>query len=817
MSRLASAYNYHMDNNETTHNATYAMSIEDDEADMPDDFEPATAAGATPGYPDDFSAAQARAADLRAEITRASVLYYQQDAPELSDAAYDSLVRELAALETRWPELIDDASPTQNIGSQPDTELFAPVTHATRMYSLDNAMDSAELTGWLERTLAATAELGVNRPSFVCELKIDGSSLALTYSGGMFVRAATRGDGTTGEDVTANALMIKDIPARLLPATADLSDRSAIESATQIALDLDLTPPTSDATAPTTANPTVEFRGEVYMPKASFERLNDEIAYQAGLANKTAKPFANPRNAAAGSLRQKDSQVTARRDLATFIYAVADDTALPVNSQWQLLNWLRQSGFSVNPHVRLCTTTDEVLSFCATAIQQRDQLPYEIDGVVVKLNDFELQRRLGFTAKAPRWAIAFKFPPEEKTTVLRNIMVQVGRTGVLTPVAEFDPVSVAGSTVARATLHNIDEIRRKDIRIGDTIIIRKAGDVIPEVLGAVLALRPAESVEWQMPTHCPSCGTEVSADADGPAIRCSNFDCPAQRLERLSHWVSRSAMDIDGMGTKIIERLLDANLVHDVSDFYRLNVDQLANLQATDRDEPDPGDPGAPTDLSDLSTPLAPGDLSTPLSPGDPSLSQPTHALGYLVAAKLVQQIAASKQRPLPRLLFGLGIRNVGKTVAEDLTRVFTSIDQLAGAGAEDLCQINGVGPVIAQSILQFFAEPRNRQLLSRLAEAGLNMGSDQPAQASDQPGTALPLAGLTFVLTGSLQSMTREQAESQLKALGARTSSSVSGKTSYVVAAENAGSKLTRAQELGIPVLDEAGLQEMLKSSPTA
>ncbi|MDR1185411.1 MAG: NAD-dependent DNA ligase LigA, partial [Coriobacteriales bacterium] len=498
-----------------------------------------------PSYED----AYARAEQLRQEIDHHSYLYYTLDEPTISDAAFDSLMRELQGLERQWPEIVVPTSPTQRVGGFVLGEAFESVAHAQRMYSLDNAMDLDELDVWLNRTRQAVSELSDLDNSeplvYVCELKIDGSSIALSYTGGELIRAATRGDGVTGEDVTANLRTVRDIPLRL-----------------RVLLPGDM-----------------EVRGEVYMPHASFERLNEAICAQAEQIGKVAHPFANPRNAAAGSLRQKDPHVTAERDLATFIYALADDEAVPAQGQWELLTWLRDAGFHVNPNVMRCTTEQEVHDFCAAAVEKREQLPYDIDGVVVKVDSFALQRTLGFTAKAPRWAIAFKFPPEEKTTLLRDIVVQVGRTGVLTPVAEFDPVLVAGSTVARATLHNLDEVRRKDVRVGDTIIIRKAGDVIPEVLGAVTSLRPANAEIWDMPRTCPSCASPVFRDTDGVAFRCDSAECPAQRLERLSHWVSRGALDIDGLGPKIIEKLIESGLVTDVADFYSLSVAQLAALE----------------------------------------------------------------------------------------------------------------------------------------------------------------------------------------------------------------------------------------------
>ena len=514
-----------------------------------------------PAIPDTLQAASARAEELRREIERHAYRYYALDAPEISDSAFDALVRELEALEAAFPVLVTPDSPTQRVGVAPSAQ-FAPVAHAVRMYSLDNAMDLDELETWLARVRGI---LGTRPCQFVCELKIDGSSLALTYEGGALARAATRGDGRTGEDVTANIRTVRDVPLRLRDATlttptlsqAGLFDPDPAETSA------------SDAQKPGVS---VEVRGEVYMPKASFERLNDEQ----DLAG--ASPFANPRNAAAGSVRQKDPAITASRDLATFMYAIADPRALGLARQSEVLAWLRDAGFRVNPDVIACADAEAVRTFCASALEKREELPYEIDGVVVKVDSLALQDELGYTSKAPRWAIAYKFPPEEKTTVLREIRVQVGRTGVLTPLAEFDPVTVSGSTIARATLHNEDEVHRKDVRVGDTIVVRKAGDVIPEVVGPVVGMRPEGATEWTAPTRCPSCGSPTWREPGEVAVRCTNVACPAQALTRLGHWASRGAADIDGMGVEIITRLTQTGALHDIADFYGLSAEGLAAL-----------------------------------------------------------------------------------------------------------------------------------------------------------------------------------------------------------------------------------------------
>jgi DNA ligase (NAD+) len=695
----------------------------------------------------DLTEAASRAAALRREIDHHAYRYYALDAPEISDAAYDALVRELEGIEAAWPQLITPDSPTQRVGAPP-SESFAPVRHATRMYSLDNAMSLEGLDAWFDRLGPDVLERGC---AFVAELKIDGSALALTYEEGRLKRAATRGDGVTGEEITPNIRTVKSVPLRLRD--------EARPAAAQGTLFSDGTPD---------ARPTVEVRGEVFMPKASFERLNAEQE-EAGLA-----PFANPRNAAAGSVRQKDPAITAARDLSTFMYQVGDPRAVGLKSQSAALVWMRSAGFRVNPDIEVCDTRERVRAFCVRAIERRHGLPYEIDGVVVKVDSFAMQDELGFTAKAPRWAIAFKFPPEEKTTVLREIRVQVGRTGALTPLAEFDPVLVAGSTIARATLHNADEVARKDVRVGDTIIVRKAGDVIPEVVGPVVGLRPQGAVEWEMPVCCPSCGSPVWRPPGEVVTRCTNVACPAQRWERLGHWAGRGALDIEGLGYEIVGRLVHAGLVRDVSDFYALDFETLAVL-----------------------------DLGRFKKDGTPVV------LGPIVAAKIAANIDASRDRPLARVLYGLGIRHVGSTVSEQLARAFRSLEALQKASEDEIASADGVGPVIAASVAAFLRNPDNLAVLERLRERGVRL-SDKGRVAEARPAT---LAGLTFVLTGGLEAFTRDSATEALKGLGAKVSGSVSAKTSFVVAGSDAGSKLAKALELGVPVLDEAALKHIIET----
>ena len=694
--------------------------------------------GAIPAAP--AKSPRARAAELNRLLSTYAYQYYALDDPQVTDAEFDRLLRELQAIEEVHPELVTPDSYTQRVGGYV-SEQFEPVRHAQRMYSIDDAMNLEELDEWLARTdelLGSTPEHPV---AYTCELKIDGLGVALTYRDAQFVRAATRGDGTTGENVTANVLTIGDIPHALAQVgLARVADGGLGQS--------------------------VEVRGEVYMPKHSFVRLNED-ADAAGR-----EPFANPRNAAAGSLRQKDPKVTAHRDLETFIYAVADEAPLAVTTQWQFLQWLRDCGFNVNPNAARCTSAREVHEFCANALAHREDLDYDIDGVVVKVDSFDGQAALGFTARAPRWAIAFKFPPEEKRTVLREIRVQVGRTGVLTPVAEFDPVLVAGSTIARATLHNIDEVRRKNVRVGDTIVVHKAGDVIPEVVGPVLELRPEGSVDWEMPSACPSCGSPVIREEGEVAYRCVSIDCPAQATERLIHWGSRNAMDIDGLGDEIVSRMVEQGLLTDVADFY----DKLTEEA-----------------LSEVSC-------------GRQTVDGDDIVVGKTIAAKVMAQVNESRGRGLARVLFGLGIRHVGANVARVLATHFRSMQALMTVAPEDIAAIDGVGPKIAASVHEFFSVKKNVAVVERLREAGVVL--EEEVEEPDAPQT---LAGLTFVLTGTLQNYKRTEAAKLLGAMGAKCTGSVSKKTSYVIAGEAAGSKLAKAESLNIPVLDESALTQIL------
>lgn len=703
--------------------------------------------------PSKRSDAQKAAQRLRAELEQNAYLYYALDKPAITDAAFDALVHELKAIESAYPELVTSDSYTQRVGGYVSSQ-FAPHEHAEKMYSIDDAMDIAELDAWLERTdRSLAAQFDDLQVAYTCELKIDGLGFAATYEKGSFICAATRGDGSVGEDVTLNVRTIKDIP-EVIP-----------HEVLQRALPQDQT--------------LLEVRGEVYMPKSSFAKLNEER----DLAGKSV--FANPRNAASGSLRQKDPRITAARDLKTFTYAVAHPERLTLTSQHAFLQWLADCGFSVNPHAKLCQSAQEVHDYCAEALKRRDEHDYAIDGVVVKVDLFSEQRSLGFTSRAPRWAIAYKFPPEQKETHLNAISVSVGRTGVLTPVAEFDPVFVAGSTIARATLHNQDEITRKDIRVGDTIIVHKAGDIIPEVVRPVLEKRPASAVPFTMPERCPACGSQVVHEQGEAAYRCISLDCPPQARERLQHWTSRPAMNIEGLGPRIIEKLIEEDLVKDVADFYdKLSEDELAHL---------------PTQRAYQ---IKPGESA------EHAAERTAVPLGRKTAHKIMDELERSKQNGLIRVLIGLGIRNAGPHIAELLAQEFGSIDELMGASVEKISSVYGIGPYLAEDIAGFFKVEDNIEVIDRLRRAGVVMHEEAALDDAQKS-----LAGLVFVLTGSLTGITREHATNLLKSYGARVSGSVSKKTDYVVAGEAAASKLTKAQELGVAILGQDDLEYILET----
>ncbi len=665
----------------------------------------------------------ARADELAAQIRHHRERYYNDDEPEVSDAEFDSLVRELQALADEHPALHTADSPLEEVGAPPSAT-FAPVQHVVPMLSLDNAFDRDELAAWHARI-----ERVITDPvTFVGEPKLDGLAISLLYEEGHLVRGATRGDGDTGEDVTANVATIAAIPERLLGDSIPMR---------------------------------LEVRGEVFMPLASFEELNRR---QGDAGDRL---FVNPRNAAAGSLRQKDPRITASRDLAFDAYQLGVQEGGPaLASHHETLGWLRDLGLPVNDHIEQLASFDAVYEFCERVEANRHSYGYDIDGAVVKVDDLAQRNELGFTSRAPRWAIAFKFPPEEKTTLLRGIMVSIGRTGRATPFAQLEPVFVGGSTVGLATLHNQDEVARKDVRVGDTVIVRKAGDVIPEVVGPVLAKRKKGARKWKFPTLCPVCNQPLVRPEGEADTRCVNVDCPAQRVQRIVFFAGRSAMDIEGLGEERVTQFVEADLLDDAADLYDLTVERLV----------------------------------------------PLDRIGERSAQLLVDAIDESRTRPLAKLLVGLGIRHVGPSAAQALARELGSLDAIEAAGAEELAAVDGVGGVIALSIVEFFANARNRDFVRRLVAAGVNVEGPPKAEVrADVPS----LDGMTFVLTGTLASMTREEAQAELEARGAKVTSSVSKKTSYVVVGVSPGSKLAKAEQLGVAILDDDALRRLLEHGP--
>jgi DNA ligase (NAD+) len=660
-----------------------------------------------------------RAAELAAEIRRHERLYYVDGRPEITDAAFDQLMRELSALEAKYPELASPDSPTRRVGGAP-AEGFDTVEHAQPMLSLENAYSWEEAEAWLAR---AARVLGEEPRGFVAELKIDGLSISLRYEDGALARAATRGDGVRGDDVTTNVRTIREIPLR-------------------IAEELPL-----------------EVRGEVYYGKAVFDRINAEREAEG-------EPlFANPRNAAAGTIRMLDSRLVARRRLKAWLYAVVEATPMP-SSQSQTLERLAALGFPVHEHWRLCETFVDVKEFVEEWREKRRELPFETDGVVIKVDSRDLQRRLGATAKSPRWALAFKYPAEEATTVVRDIGVQVGRTGTLTPVALFDAVQLAGTTVKRATLHNYEDLSRKDVRVGDTVVVEKGGDVIPKVVRVLLEKRPAGAVPFAMPTHCPVCGDPVAREEGEVATRCVNPACPAVVREALRHFCGRRAMDIEGLGERLVDQLVRVGLLTDVASIYDLRAEDLVGLERW----------------------------------------------GEKSAANLIEQIERSKTNDLSRLLFALGIRHVGEKAAKTVARRFGSLDAIAAKTAEELEAAEDVGPATAEAIAAWFSHPKHRELVERLKAHGVNFESR--AAPAGEGGTAGALAGKTVVLTGTLPGISREDAAARLEAAGAKVSGSVSKKTDYVVVGESAGSKLEKANALGIRTVDWTEMERLLGES---
>ena len=658
--------------------------------------------------------AKQRAEELRRVIERNNRLYYMENAPELEDFEYDALTRELKAIEAEYPQLVTPSSPTQHVNEAASSK-FSKVAHTVKMESLQDAFSFEELREFDARVREAGVE-----PQYVVEEKIDGLSVSLEYQDGRFVRGSTRGDGLVGEDVTENLATIRTIPKTL----------------------------------PSSAPEFLEVRGEVYMPHDAFFALKEEQELQDKV------PFKNPRNAAAGSLRQKDAKITAARGLSIFVFNLQQVRGRSFARHSETLDFIKQMGFPVSPRYRVFTSIEDALKEIEAIGQMRGTLAYDIDGAVIKVDDLAAREALGSTNKFPRWAIAFKYPPEVKETVVREVEVSVGRTGVLTPTAVFDPVFLAGTSVSRASLHNEDIIRSLDLRIGDTIRVRKAGDIIPEVIGVS---RHGDGTEpYRMPDTCPSCGAPVVHLQDEAALRCVNPECPAQSLRNLIHFASRNAMAIDGLGEAVAVQLTERGFVHTVADLYSLTKEQLLQLDK----------------FKDKS------------------------------AQNLLDAIEASKQNNLDKLVFGLGIRNIGDKAAAQLAEHFGAMQTLAAASGEEIAAIDGIGAVMAQSVTEFFARSGTADLLARLQAAGVNM-----EWRGEKKGTAL--AGMTLVVTGTLPHLSRQEAEALIVQNGGKASGSVSKKTAYVVAGEAAGSKLTKAQTLGIPILDEAGLYRLIGQQP--
>ena len=662
--------------------------------------------------------ALAKIKNLQKTLNEYAYFYYVKDQPKVLDSEYDKLYQELVQLETQYPESITPDSPTQRVGGV-ILDGFEKAVHEVPLYSLNDAFSKEELEAFDARVSKA---LGHHNYSYECELKIDGLSISLRYENGRFVRGATRGDGSVGENITENLKTVRSIPMTLPEAIS------------------------------------IEVRGECYMPKESFMKLN-QAREQEGL-----ETFANPRNAAAGSLRQLDTKVTAQRNLSTFLYTVAEFGPLEVATQEEALQALERLGFKINPNRRICQTVDEIWEYITEYHEKRADLPYEIDGIVIKVNDLNLQDELGFTVKAPRWAIAYKFPPEEAETVIREIEWTVGRTGVVTPTAVMDPVVVAGTTVSRASLHNMDYIEAKDLRLNDHVIIYKAGDIIPEVDHAIVEKREAASTPYPKPTHCPVCGSELVHLEEEVALRCINPKCSAQMKEGLSHFVSRQAMNIDGLGPKVIEQMYEKELVKDVADLYYLTQEQLLTLDKVKEKS----------------------------------------------ANNLLKAIEASKANSAERLLFGLGIRHVGAKAAKILLEHYETIENLSQAKAEDILNLHTMGETIANSLTTYFANDEVHELLAELKAAGVNLrylGVTQAQLASVES----PFKDKTIVLTGKLTTYTRDEAKAKIESLGGKVTGSVSKKTDLVIAGADAGSKLTKAQSLGIEVWSEEQMVEAL------
>ncbi len=668
---------------------------------------------------------QQELAELRQQISYHLYRYHTLDDPIISDAEYDRLVNRLRELEAEHPELVTPDSPTQRVGAPP-LDSFEKVIHPIPMTSLSNAFDDEDMRNWLARIGRLLPEgLATSDLEFVVEPKIDGLAIALAYENGVMVQGATRGDGTEGENVTANIRTIKSIPLRI-PARPE------------------------GPAAPAR----IEVRGEVYMPIAEFNEFNQRQL------DKGDKVFANPRNAAAGSLRQLDSSITARRPLSFFGYAIGYVEGAQIDTQQQALSYLRDLGFPINPDILHTGDFEEVLRFIHAWMQRRDNLTYDADGVVVKINDFALQQQLGVVGNAPRWAIAYKFPAREETTKLLEIKTNVGRTGQITPYANLEPVNIGGVTVRQATLHNFDDLAKKDIREGDTVVVKRAGDVIPQVVKPILDLRPPDSRPYQPPARCPTCGEPLVRLGDEIALFCINAACPAQLVRQVEYFVSRTAMDIEGFGIKIGEQLVNEGLIKDIADIYYLTREQLLRLEGFADKKVD----------------------------------------------NLLAAIEASKQQPFERFLTGLGIRYVGSVVAGLVVAAYPAIDKLQQASQEELETIEGVGPRIAESLVEWFSRPPNQALIDKFRQAGLTLEVTQPVTE----GITQSLDGLTFVITGTLPTWSRDEAKTFIEQHGGKVTGSVSKNTDYLVVGEQAGSKLSKAQALGVPTLDEEGLRTL-------
>jgi DNA ligase (NAD+) len=679
---------------------------------------------------------QQRVGELRAQIAHHNERYHTLDDPEIDDAAYDALARELRALEAEQPDLIVPDSPSGQVGGLTSTA-FSPVEHRVPMTSLDNAMDRDELRSWADRVVRG---LDGETPTFVCELKFDGLAMSIRYENGQFVQAATRGDGRVGEDVTDNVKTIADVPH-------------------------ELTAP-GDGTLLSAVPPVVEVRGEVYMRTSAFDRLNAR-AVEAG-----ERPFVNPRNSAAGSLRQKDATKTAERDLSFWAYQLGEVIDGPeFTSHVDTLNWVGQLGFPINEHVKRFDTIDEVATHCKQWQDERHALDYEIDGVVIKVDDPKQRDILGFTARAPRWAIAYKFPPEERTTTLLDIQVSVGRTGRATPFAVLDPVFVGGSTVGMATLHNREQVAVKDVRPGDLVVVRKAGDVIPEVVGpASQNVRPKGSVAWEFPVDCPGCGVALILPEGEADTRCFNPECPVKRIQKIAYFAARVGMDIEGLGEQMIEKLVGVGLINDAADLYSLTVEQLVSL---DR-------------------------------------------VGETSATNLVDSIQGSKDRPLHKFIRSLGVRHVGPSASQALADTFFTLRDIMSRSVEEMAAVDGVGEVIATTFSEWLAEETHRELIDRFEAAGVNFGDPDAAARAAEAKAAIPqtLEGKAVVVTGSLPGYNREEAALAITSRGGKSPGSVSKKTLALVIGESPGaSKLTKAEALGVPIVEADGFEALLKT----